>query len=110
MVRGFFLIFCCWGLGEAIAQLLQLPIPGPVLGMLAMWSALQFKWLPYEAVQPVARGFLSIMGIFFLPPSLGILLHVEAFNKYLWPILFTVVLSSIVSGLVTALTFKLLDR
>lgn len=110
ILRGLFLIFLFWALGESISQVARLPIPGTVIGMLALWIALQWKWVPYTSVQLSARGFLSIMGLFFVPPSLGILLHAERMWQYGWKLALLVVCTSILSGLTTALVFKLLNR
>lgn len=110
VLKGLFLIFLFWALGETTSQLAKLPIPGAVIGMLLLWVALQFKWVAYATVQPSAKGFLGIMGVFFVPPSLGILLHAERMLQYGWKLALLVVLSSALSALATLLVFKLLNR
>jgi holin-like protein len=110
VLRGVFLIFMFWALGETLTQLARLPIPGAVFGMLGLWVALQFKWVSYASVQVSAKGFLGMMGVFFVPPSLGILLHIDRMLEYGWKLALLVVFTSILSGVTTALVFKLLNR
>lgn len=110
ILRGLFLIFVFWALGETTSQVARLPIPGAVIGMLALWVALQLKWVSYTSVQTTAKGFLGIMGVFFVPPSLGILLHAERMLQYGWKLALLVVFTSALSGLTTVLVFKLLNR
>lgn len=110
ILRGLFLIFLFWATGETISQLAKLPIPGAVIGMLALWVALQLKWVSYATIQPSAKGFLAIMGVFFVPPSLGILLHADRMLQYGWKLALLVVATSALSGLSTILVFKLLNR
>ena len=85
-------------------------IPGAVIGMLGLWVALQCRWVAYDAVQLSAKGFLGLMGVFFVPPSLGILLHADRLLHYGWKLALLVVFTSVLSGLTTALVFKLLNR
>ena len=110
ILRGLCIIFIFWALGETTSQLARLPIPGAVLGMLGLWVALHFKWVTYASVQLSAKGFLGLMGVFFVPPSLGILLHIERLGQYGWKLALLVVFTSILSGLTMALIFKLLQR
>ena len=110
ILRGLFLLFLFWSIGESISKLAGLPIPGSVIGMLLLWIALQAKWVPYSSIQPSARGFLGMMGVFFVPPSLGILLHADRMLQYGWKLALLVVLTSVLGGLTTALVFKLLNR
>lgn len=110
ILRGLTIIFLFWALGETTTQLARLPIPGAVLGMLGLWVALQCKWVSYASVQLSAKGFLGVMGVFFVPPSLGILLHAERLLHHGWKLALLVVITSVLSGLTTALVFKVLSR
>lgn len=40
MIRGFMILLLCQLVGEIVARILSLPVPGPVVGMLMLWVAL----------------------------------------------------------------------
>lgn len=67
IILGFSLV------GEALQQLLPLPIPASVYGIILLFAALSLKLVKVEQVKE-AGGFLtSILPILFVPPAAGIL-------------------------------------
>ncbi|GEM47656.1 hypothetical protein DC3_32910 [Deinococcus cellulosilyticus NBRC 106333 = KACC 11606] len=77
MLRGFCILLGFNALGEMLTRLLHLPIPGPVVGMLLLWAALNLKLVRLEWVQKTSEHLLSILGLLFVPAGAGIVLYLQ---------------------------------
>ncbi|GAB3187623.1 CidA/LrgA family protein [Hydrogenophaga aquatica] len=90
--------------GEVVARWLDLPVPGPVLGMSALLLALAARprWLP--ALKGVANGLLQHLSLLFVPAGVGVMLHLQRLGEEAWAIGVAVLLSTWVGMAVTALT------
>jgi holin-like protein len=75
MIAGFSIIFICLLIGEGLAHLLRLPIPGNVIGMVTLTAALMLGIVRVEQVKPVADGLLKQLALLFVPPGVGLLLY-----------------------------------
>lgn len=60
-------------IGEAASNLLHLPVPGPILGMILLFLALEFKLIEFRHVDNVGAFLLNNMTILFLPAGVGIM-------------------------------------
>ncbi len=60
--------------GEALAHVLLLPFPGPVVGMLLLVFALYFP-LVREPVNVAASFLLSHLSLLFVPVGVGVITH-----------------------------------
>ncbi len=96
--------------GEVLSQLLNLPIPGPVLGMGLLFLALFFpKWLPQELRQ-TAQAILQHLSLLFVPAGVGILQHLDRLSQEWLPITLALILSAVLTVALTALTIRALAR
>ena len=73
-LAGLTLVFACQLAGEAAARLLDLPVPGPVLGMIVLLIGLVLGGVP-RGVRRVARGLLTYLPLFFVPAGVGLVTH-----------------------------------
>lgn len=71
-----FLIF-----GESISRLSGLPIPGNVIGMLLIAGALRFNLVKLESVKHTADFLIKNMILFFVPPSVAIMLYFDQLKE-----------------------------
>ncbi len=55
--------------GEVLKELIPLPVPGSVYGLLIMFLLLLTGVLQFSQVEDVADWMISIMPIFFIPPT-----------------------------------------
>jgi holin-like protein len=85
--------------GLAISSVLPFPLPGSIIGMILLLLLLCFKLLKMKHIQDVGGFFLRNMGVFFVPPCVGI---IEYFGL-LQDKLFAFILISIISTLLTFL-------
>ncbi|GGF18748.1 putative integral membrane protein YxzK [Halobacillus andaensis] len=60
-------------LGESIQSLLQIPIPGSIIGLLLLFTALAFHIVPVEWIEDGARLILTYLPLFFIPATVGVI-------------------------------------
>ena len=97
-------------IGEVIARGLDLPVPGPVIGMALLFAALSLRNGPAASLQTTAQTLLSHLSLLFVPAGVGIVVHLSRVADE-WPaLLAALVVSTFVSMAVTALAMKALAR
>ncbi|BAQ09615.1 murein hydrolase lrga [Bacillus sp. OxB-1] len=67
LLLGFFAV------GQWLQQLLHIPLPGSILGLLLLWMALLLKVIPLRWVEGGSYLFLSVLPIFFIPATVGVM-------------------------------------
>ena len=100
LLPGLLIILLFLAVGEALAWALALPVPGSVLGMLLLTTALQVGWVKAEAVRAVARVLTQNMALFFVPPAVGLM----RYGDLLAAEATTIVTASVVSTLLVLLS------
>lgn len=63
--------------GEVAVRVLDLPIPGNVVGMALLLAALGTGAVPLRWVERAADGLLSVLALLFVPPGVGIVLYLD---------------------------------
>ena len=80
MVVGLLQLVLCQLAGEFIARALNLPIPGPVIGMVALFVVLQIRApRPESGLVQAADGLLKHLQLLFIPVGVGAITY--------WPVL-----------------------
>jgi len=59
--------------GNSIARLLHLPIPGSIIGLVLLFLLLQFHMIKLEWIELGAGLLLSELLLFFIPSAIGII-------------------------------------
>lgn len=81
MVQGLAALLLFQSLGEAVAHFGGLPVPGPVIGLVALLLVLlvRRRWrpAPWAALEQAADGLLAHLSIFFIPAAVGVMLYWE---------------------------------
>lgn len=86
MVKQCAIIFGCLAVGEFLAYILHLPVPGSIIGMLFLTLLLQRRIVSVESIRPICRFLVSNMGFFFVPPGVALMLYFDLIKAELWPI------------------------
>lgn len=73
-------------IGEAISNLLHLPVPGSIIGLVLLFLALEFKIIRLRHIDVVGNFLLNNMTILFLPAAVGIMEKFNDIKDYLLPI------------------------
>lgn len=108
MLHSFLLLLLGQLLGQAVADLFGLPLPGPVLGFAFMFVLLLARPGLAVALAPAADGLLRHLGLLFVPAGVGIILYLDLLRAEWLPIVVSLVVSTLLGMAVTALIFDLL--
>jgi len=96
--------------GEVIARSFELPIPGPVIGMLLLFVTLVLRGGPGHDLLHTSQNLLQHLSLLFVPAGTGIMLHMHRIVDE-WPALLASLLVSTTAALiVTGLVMKLCSR
>ena len=104
-IRGLALLLLLQAIGEALARVLALPFPGPVLGMAMLLPALQFTSLRVP-VQAAAELLLAHLSLLFVPVGVGVITHLGLVSAYGPRLLIVIVVSTWIGMAVTALVLR----
>lgn len=110
MLKGLLLLLACQLLGEAVARELSLPVPGPVLGLALLAALLLARPGLHATVGPVAGTLLSNLSLLFVPAAVGVVQVLPLLRTEGVAIGVALVVSTVASLVVTALTFRAVAR
>ena len=110
MAAALTLLLCCQLAGETATRLLGLPLPGPVLGMLLLFSLLFARPRLLETVREPAGLLLRHLALLFVPAGVGLMRHFGRIRAELLAIGAAVVISTLLTIVVTALVFQWVAR
>ena len=104
MIQAGIIATICF-IGELLHFFIPLPVPASVYGMVILFVLLCLKVIKLPHARPqveeVADWLLSIMPIFFIAPSVGLIKSFDSIKGQVLPLIFICFISTI---LVTALT------
>ncbi|WP_251620059.1 CidA/LrgA family protein [Odoribacter lunatus] len=100
MLTGVFIILFFYALGEFVAWLISGFIPGNVVGMMLLFTALCLKIVKPERIRPVVKFLSENMVLFFIPAGVGIVNAMDILSKH-WQAILTVCALSTVLVIVT---------
>ena len=70
--RESILLLSIYFAGEILSKLLNLPIPGSIVGMILLFVLLTSNIIKVEKVENLANFFLDHLAFFFIPASVGL--------------------------------------
>lgn len=91
-------------LGEVIARILKLPIPGNIVGMLIMILLMYFKIIKFQQVEETSNFFILNMVFFFIPPGIGLINTVDILRGSFIKVILIIFISTILVMVSTAFT------
>src|SRR5512140_593139 len=106
MFVGIAMLLACQASGELLATALQIPLPGPVLGMALLAATLAGARRMPIGLAPTADALLKAMPLFFIPAGVGVLTLSETLRTAWLPITVALLGSTVLALLVTALCMK----
>lgn len=102
MLQALTLLLLFQLLGETIALVFVLPVPGPVIGMGLLFAALLWRGGPSQPLRETAHGLLGHLSLLFVPAGVGVMLHADRISEEWLPILVALVASTLLALAVTA--------
>jgi holin-like protein len=100
------LVFQC--LGEALVRVADMPVPGPVAGMLLLFVGLRIRTATPKNLETAATGLLQHMSLLFVPAGVGVMLHFGRVADEWAAIAVAIVVSTVLAISVTAVTMRAL--
>lgn len=91
-------------LGIALKQILPLPIPGSMFGLLLLFLALNFNIVKIEWVEQGAGWLLAELLLFFVPSAVGIVNYQEIISVQGLGIVLLITISTIIVMGITGIT------
>lgn len=110
MIGALALLLCFQLAGEVVARALALPLPGPVLGLAMLATALAASPRLTERVRPLAEGLLGHLSLLFVPAGVGIVGHLDRLGGQGLALLAAILVSTILAIAVGALVFASVAR
>lgn len=109
-VRQFLWILFFSFLGEALKELLPLPVPASIYGLLLLFAALELGIMKLEAVREAGKFLIEIMPLMFIPAGVGLMNSWDALRPIVIPVVVIMVVSTVVvmvvSGRVTQFVIR----
>ncbi|MBA1149045.1 CidA/LrgA family protein [Ectothiorhodospiraceae bacterium WFHF3C12] len=110
MLEALMLLLGCQLLGEVLAGLLALPVPGPVIGLVLLFAVLAIRGGVGDGVGELANALLRHLSLLFVPAGVGIMRHMDRVAADWLPIAATLVGSTLLTLAVTAAVMRALTR
>lgn len=96
--------------GEAASRAASLPIPGPVLGLVALTLALALSPRLMALMRPLAEGILAHLSLLFVPAGVGVIGHLSALGSMGPGLALAILVSTAAAIAIGALTFAAVAR
>ncbi|TVZ57528.1 holin-like protein [Flavobacteriaceae bacterium MAR_2010_105] len=110
MLKALFYVFLFLFIGELIVDLVEMPFPGNILGMILIFIALKLKLIKLQSVKPASDKLLKHMVLFFIPYGVGLMVYFD-FIKANWVVLVVATgLSTLLTLYVTAIIHQKLEK
>jgi holin-like protein len=115
MLGAITLLLACQLVGEVITMSMDLPLPGPVVGMALLFIGLLIRRriksggdeaeIP-EALEQTATGLLSHLSLLFVPAGVGVMLYLPLIADEWLPITVALVASTLLTIALTAIVMS----
>lgn len=110
MLDGLLLLLLFQLAGEALVQWLQLPLPGPVVGMLLLLAALLSRHALFARIAPAANLLIGNLTLLFFPIGIGVVLEWQRYAEHGLALLVAIVVGTLLTLLLVTALLKLLLR
>ena len=94
MIKGMAILLLLQFVGTVISTSMSLPIPGNVIGMGLLLTALLLGWVKIDWLEEAADLLLSNLALFFVPAGVGVMVYADLIGREWLPISVGLVLST----------------
>jgi holin-like protein len=110
MIEALTLLLVYQLVGETVTYTLGLPIPGPVIGLVALLATLALQPGLLARIKPTSTTLLSHLSLLFVPAGVGVMVHFARLEDEGVAIVVAIVGSTVLAIVATAATAALLMR
>lgn len=104
------LLFICQLSGEIIAKVTELPIPGPVIGMVILFIILCLLGKTPDELENFSNSLLGYLPLLFVPAGVGVITNIDIILKSWAPISGAIVFGTAITIGVTGYFMQLLIK
>lgn len=104
------ILFAFYLLGSGLQKLLHLPLPGSIIGMLLLLTALSLRIMKGQWVGQGAKNLLAILPLLLVPSTIGVINYPALFTGKGMFVFLIVIVSTIITIVVTAKTSQFLEK
>ncbi len=106
MLNALTLLVLCQFAGEIVARGADLPVPGPVVGLLLLFIGLLARERlgrggPSQDLKAASQGLLGNLGLLFVPAGVGVVTQLDVLGQNWLPIAVSIIVSTLL-GLAVA--------
>ena len=83
-------------LGEILHELISLPVPASIYGLVLLFVALMTGLVKLEQVKGAADYLIDIMAVLFIPAGVGVMTSWNLLRPVLIPVVFIMLVSTLV--------------
>lgn len=109
-LKGIFIIFLCLFGGGVLRQIIPLPIPDVVYGMLLLLILFLLKVVKVEDVEGFSDRLLENLGLLFVPLSVSLITKFDLLSLNLVKILIVIFVTTFITMGVTAKVVELVQN
>lgn len=110
MLPALTLLIVCQFVGEALTRAADLPLPGPVIGLVILLIYLVARGGPTEEMKATSSGLLRYLLLLFVPAGAGVVTQLDVLGRNILPALVAIAISTALGLGVTAWTMQRLMR
>ena len=110
MLESLAVLLLCQLAGEFIVLWLDWPVPGPVIGMALLFSALVIKGGVPAPLADTANGLLAHLSLLFVPAGVGVMTHLTLLGNQWLPLTASLLVSTLLTIAVTGWLMQRLSR
>lgn len=110
IVRQVILLLSIVFMGEFLNKIVNIPLPGSVLGLLVLFALLLMQIIRLEQIEETSEFLMKHLAIFFVPVGVGLMNIMDVLKETWFLLLVISVTSSILVMSVTALVVQFMRR
>lgn len=85
-----------------IVELINLPIPGSVLGMILLFLSLSIGIVKLKYIEKAAEFLIKHLALFFVPYAVGLMIYGDLIKSSGWKLLLMIIGSTVIGLVVTS--------
>jgi len=106
MLESLAILLLCQLIGELTVLYLDIPVPGPVVGMFILFIGLQIRGNIPETLSVTANGLLGQLSLLFVPAGVGVMTHLTLLGNQWLPLSASLIISTLLTIAVTGLLMQ----
>jgi holin-like protein len=106
LLESLAVLLFCQLIGELTVLYFEIPVPGPVIGMLLLFIGLMIRGNIPQPLAQTANGLLEQLSLLFVPAGVGVMTHLTLLGNQWLPLTTSLVISTLLTIAVTGLLMQ----